>query len=514
MESLPYGLRSICKELFAALRKRFPREPQDDLLKVVGNLLYYRYMNPALIAPEAFDVIEGGAAADALTPLHRKGLGSVAKIMQFAASGQVFEEEGESPLNAFLRAAWARFKGFFEAAAGVPSLEEYYHIDEYSEAVLLTRPVIVISFHDMYWLYRMVGENLGELAPQESDPLRVIAADLGPVGDEKAELGEEESPEYQANKTEMSLTLVNKFEVPEQDDASVKALFVRTKRLVVDVIRFRSGKSLLEVLSGKPTAEEEAAYALFVDRRKKEHEKAKRRATEEPDRPQPPPPQIFGSLAELMERANANIQQLVQEKLCTPQNNYQDLLNAVAQDIRNQRIYRRQRKQELARLNSTVVELRRKQQYYTQTISEYESYVGECMKHMGVARPRRQGMMRLFRSGSKEDTSGKEDWVAGRVVKYSAARLKEKGVVISVDGATDAQLKHITLEIATTKDKGVFDVTASAVMLSKTRSELLLEDLLQLQYQNIPTMKLFDACVVNVNLLLFLINKKLLGGSK
>ena len=70
------------------------------------------------------------------------------------------------------------------------------------------------------------------------------------------------------------------------------------------------------------------------------------------------------------------------------------------------------------------------------------------------------------------------------------------------------------IEITTTKHKGVFEVSTSGLMVPKTKMELLLEDLLQLQYQNIPTMKLFDVCVANVNLLLFLINKKLLGGSK
>ena len=37
----------------------------------------------------------------------------------------------------------------------------------------------------------MVVENLQELAPKESDPLRVIVGDLGSLGDERAELGEE-----------------------------------------------------------------------------------------------------------------------------------------------------------------------------------------------------------------------------------------------------------------------------------------------------------------------------------
>ena len=42
----------------------------------------------------------------------------------------------------------------------------------------------------------------------------------------------------------------------------------------------------------------------------------------------------------------------------------------------------------LARLNKTLAGLRSKQQVSQQTISEYESYVNECMKHMGKARTR------------------------------------------------------------------------------------------------------------------------------
>ena len=37
----------------------FPEAP-DDILKVVGNLLYYRYMNPAIVAPDALDVVDVG----------------------------------------------------------------------------------------------------------------------------------------------------------------------------------------------------------------------------------------------------------------------------------------------------------------------------------------------------------------------------------------------------------------------------------------------------------------------
>lgn len=29
-------------------------------LQVVGNLMYYRYMNPAIVAPDAFDIVSFG----------------------------------------------------------------------------------------------------------------------------------------------------------------------------------------------------------------------------------------------------------------------------------------------------------------------------------------------------------------------------------------------------------------------------------------------------------------------
>jgi len=40
------------------------------------------------------------------------------------------------------------------------------------------------------------------------------------------------------------------------------------------------------------------------------------------------------------------------------------------------------------------------------------------------------------------------------------------------------------------------------------KMDLRLEDLLQAQYNNVQTMKLFEGATVNVNLLVYLINKK------
>ena len=72
-----------------ALLDKFPDTAADDVLKVVGNLLYYRYMNPAIVAPDAFDIIDMGVDKRALETEQRRNLGAIAKVLQHAAAGKL-----------------------------------------------------------------------------------------------------------------------------------------------------------------------------------------------------------------------------------------------------------------------------------------------------------------------------------------------------------------------------------------------------------------------------------------
>jgi Ras GTPase-activating-like protein IQGAP2/3 len=75
LKKMPYGIRYIARELNAELKKKFPpKSPEEEerIVKVIGNLLYYRYMNPAIVAPEGFDVIE-----TLISPIQRKNLAEV-----------------------------------------------------------------------------------------------------------------------------------------------------------------------------------------------------------------------------------------------------------------------------------------------------------------------------------------------------------------------------------------------------------------------------------------------------
>lgn len=49
-------------------------------------------------------------------------------------------------------------------------------------------------------------------------------------------------------KTEVCLVLTNKFQVPEDEDANLNKLFIKTKELLVSVLQFLKGQTLVESL--------------------------------------------------------------------------------------------------------------------------------------------------------------------------------------------------------------------------------------------------------------------------
>ena len=128
-DKFPYGILYCSKVLYLALKDKFPEAHEKELLKVVGNLVYYRFVNPTIVAPERFDMLERKELH--LTNDQRRNLGSVAKILQFAASKKGFGDESEHLmcLNPFIIECHEKFKAFFVACCQASEPEEYFGMD-------------------------------------------------------------------------------------------------------------------------------------------------------------------------------------------------------------------------------------------------------------------------------------------------------------------------------------------------------------------------------------------------
>jgi Ras GTPase-activating-like protein IQGAP2/3 len=107
---MPYGMRFIAKEVGQTLRNKFPHEPEENIIKAVGHLIYYRYLNPAIVAPEGFDVIDG-----VVTPIQRKNLAEISKMLNHISVGRLFDEENPylQPLNEYVEYASDKFTRYF-----------------------------------------------------------------------------------------------------------------------------------------------------------------------------------------------------------------------------------------------------------------------------------------------------------------------------------------------------------------------------------------------------------------
>ncbi|XP_068034717.1 ras GTPase-activating-like protein IQGAP1 [Anomalospiza imberbis] len=504
VDKIPYGMRFIAKVLKDSLHEKFPDAGEDELLKIVGNLLYYRYMNPAIVAPDAFDIIDLSAGGQ-LTTDQRRNLGSIAKMLQHAASNKMFMGDNAhlSIINEYLLQSHQKFRRFFQAACEVPELQDKFNIDEYSDLVTLTKPVIYISIGEIINTHTLLLDHQDAIAPEHNDPIHELLDDLGEVSTIESLIGEGSGNVNDPNremlaKTEVSLTLTNKFDVPGDENAEMDArtILLNTKRLIVDVIRFQPGETLTEILETSATSEQEAEHHRAMQKRAirdaKTPDKMKKSVSVKED----------GNLnlQEKKEKIKAGLKKLTELGPVNAKNKYQELINDIAKDIRNQRRYRQRRKAELVKLQQTYSALNSKATFYGEQVDYYKSYIKTCLDNLA----------------SKGKVSKKPREMKGKnskriSLKYTAARLHEKGVLLEIEDLQGNQFKNVIFEISPTEEVGDFEVKAKFMGVQMETFMLHYQDLLQLQYEGVAVMKLFDRAKVNVNLLIFLLNKKFYG---
>uniref|UniRef100_A0A672SNW4 IQ motif containing GTPase activating protein 1 n=1 Tax=Sinocyclocheilus grahami TaxID=75366 RepID=A0A672SNW4_SINGR len=501
VDKIPYGMRFIAKTLKDTINERFPDATEDELLKIVGNLLYYRYMNPAIVAPDAFDIIDLSAGGQ-LTTEQRRNLGSIAKMLQHAASNKMFLGDNAhlNPINEYLSNSYQKFRRFFLSACDVPSLEDKFNVDQYSDLVTLTKPVIYISIGEIINTHTLLLDHQDAIAPDHNDPIHELLDDLGEVPTIESLIGESPLPPDDPNKeimgkTEVSLTLTNKFDVPDEANAEMdaKTLLLNTKRLIVDVIRFQPGETLTEILETVASPEQETEYQRAMQRRAIRDAKT-------PEKMKQAKPVVDDSLTlqGKKDKIKSNLQRLGELGKVHPEKKYQDLINDITKDIRNQRRYRQRRKAELVKLQQTNAALNSKTNFYNVQIDYYNQYIKTCMDNLASKVSKKPG-----------DNKAKKSKQVSQ--KYTAARLHEKGVLIDIEDLQPNQYKNVIFEISPSEVVGVFEVKAKLMGVHLETLLLEYQDLLQLQYEGVAVMKLFDRATVNVNLLVFLLNKKFYG---
>uniref|UniRef100_A0A1B6DIS6 Ras-GAP domain-containing protein n=1 Tax=Clastoptera arizonana TaxID=38151 RepID=A0A1B6DIS6_9HEMI len=499
-DDLPYGLRFVAKELRSALVKKFPQSPEKEILKVVGNFIYYRYINTAIVAPDSFHIITL-TADQALTDFQRNNLANIAKILQFAAAKKGFGEEMKHLLclNPFLIECHEKMKSFFRSCCEVEELDAHYNMTEFSDAALITRPSITITLQEICNTHGLLQEYAQLVAPDPTDPLHELLDDLGPEPTVHQLLGYEENEVQNRNiaQTEVRIMLINKFEVPSECPTDITNLFIKTKELVLNVMPFLKGHNLPGSLRMDPTPEQEKSFEKLCTERKAFAQPLNMSTfSVSSDQEQ------YITLREYKAKLRKYLSKLEDAGFVSREDGYQTIITSIAKDIANKGKYRKIQAQELQAVQASKQGLDEKTKFYEEQVLFYKKYIEKCLQNLNTGK-------KNIHTLKKQDKTQK---LKSKIcLKYTAVKLKEKGVLVSIDGLPEIQYKNVMFEISPSDQDGIFCVQGKFMGVPIEKIDIDIKVLLQSQFEGVSVMDIFGNSKININLLLFLLNKKFYG---
>jgi len=361
---MPYGLRFISQQIFEALCNRFKREPQHHILQLVGNFIWRFYLQPALINPEQVGVIE-----KTLSPLQKRNLGEVAKVLSQIASGRPFGGDNIylQPLNAFIGESIERLAHTTQGLISVADAEHTFGVDEFNDLYAKNRPTLYIKMNDIFAIHSLVAQELSSICLTRSDVLHEILQDLGSAKNNENEMNA-------ASSSDIQMFLTPRLHDVNDPEADVKSLFMETKRCILYIIRVQTGANLLEILVRPPTYEDEQKWQTLL---REDFASSKNTKGAYSDVNMVDVTRM--SYYDMKRTALENIMRLEQMGRISKHNFYQDILNAIALDIRTKSRRRVQRQRELEGVRLTLSNLHQKAKYLEQQRKSYDDYIEQAM---------------------------------------------------------------------------------------------------------------------------------------
>eukprot|EP01097_Dermamoeba_algensis_P008941 TRINITY_DN6153_c0_g1_i1.p1 TRINITY_DN6153_c0_g1~~TRINITY_DN6153_c0_g1_i1.p1 ORF type:complete len:704 (-),score=149.43 TRINITY_DN6153_c0_g1_i1:172-2247(-) len=225
IEHVPYGIRWICKQIADLTQQKFPNSTQAQLCSLIGGFYLLRFINPAIVTPQAFMLVESKLGNNT-----RRNLTLLAKILQNLANNMQFggvKEFYMEPLNVVLQKNKERLNGFLLSLTKVESLDAHLSLDKYLALGKTSESIINISLNEIYCIHELVLQHQHLVCPDSGDPLNAVLKSLG-------------NAPKQIPKTEnlnVDLRLYNFAAKDEHNEESNEQLLIETKTALLYIIK-------------------------------------------------------------------------------------------------------------------------------------------------------------------------------------------------------------------------------------------------------------------------------------
>ncbi|TFY81447.1 hypothetical protein EWM64_g2563 [Hericium alpestre] len=373
---MPYGMRFLARETLAALQRKFPDASDEAYAACIGRVVYFRYINPAIITPETFDIV-----TKTVDITSRKNLAQISKVLAQITSGKEFGDDSPSyiPINDYVHKTVKQFGVWLLEVADVPDAETQYHAHEFLDATVQPKP-IYITPNEVYAIHGLLTQHLDALAPAREDTLRVILHELDGV----PHFGNEELKD--ARDKPITLDLTNRFSQVTDHRAGEKTLWIQAKRAVLAVLRVQPGKDLVESLMRPVTEDDESLWDEIVETEMESDHRLQhpKRMPSTTGQESAYRLEDIRSLSFTKVKAHAIFFLIELEKLgkITREDGYQGILNAIANDVRSKHRMRMQRQQEIENMTEALKHLNERKKNFEDQINSYNNYVETAMATM------------------------------------------------------------------------------------------------------------------------------------
>lgn len=178
VDSVPMGMRWICKQLGALCKERFADADRYQIGSLMGGYIYLRFFNPVIVTPDALNFIQVKPSR-----IMRRNLILIAKVLQNLSNGLEFgdKEQYMRVANPFIKARRDQIQAYFEKLAEVDDLEDSWEIDKYQEH-MSNKPVNLL-LSQIFLCHTILWNNIDAVAPDgnaEHSELRKYLLALGP----------------------------------------------------------------------------------------------------------------------------------------------------------------------------------------------------------------------------------------------------------------------------------------------------------------------------------------------
>ena len=69
LDQVPYGIRWICKQIRSLTKRKYPDASEYAISSLIGGFFFLRFVNPAIVTPQAYMLVDGNPSNHARTTL-------------------------------------------------------------------------------------------------------------------------------------------------------------------------------------------------------------------------------------------------------------------------------------------------------------------------------------------------------------------------------------------------------------------------------------------------------------